>query len=61
MFSFRYREICIETLNSAADSGMESWCCQMQESGSTQNEAVLLDNCNLADVIVSTVQYADLS
>ena len=58
MFSARYREICVDIIGD--DVNMESWCCEMREPSSTQNHAVLLDNCNLSDVIISTVHYKSL-
>jgi len=58
IFSARYREICIDIVGE--ESPLESWCCEMREASSAQNNAVLLDNCNLSDVIISTVEYESL-
>ena len=56
VFAARYREICMDLGTSSPDDlTMESWCCEMRESSSAQNSAVLIDNCQLAEVIVSTV------
>ena len=55
VFAARYREICLD-MASGEDGPVESWCCEMRESSSAQNNAVLMDNCQLAEVIVSTVE-----
>ena len=49
MFAARYREICMEV---ARGEAREQWCCEMGESASATNQAVLLDHCNMADVIL---------
>jgi len=55
IFAARYREICIEISGDVDTDTVESWCCEMGESSSSTNHAVLIDNCVLSDVIVSTV------
>ena len=49
MFAARFREICMEL---ARGDTKEQWCCEMAESSSATNEAVLLEHCSMADVIL---------
>merc|ERR1712110_193917 len=49
MFAARFREICMELTRGEAK---EQWCCEMVDSASATNQAVLLDHCNMAYVIV---------
>ena len=42
MFAARFREICMDIDNGEY---IEDWCCEMGESSSSTNQAVLLEYC----------------
>ena len=42
----------LKSVEVARGEAREQWCCEMAESASTTNQAVLLDHCNMADVIL---------
>ena len=49
VFAARSREICAEI--TAEEGAVETWCCLMAQSASSQNVQVSLDNCGLSDVV----------